>query len=483
MDSSFPLTSSSSTKRGRLPVPTVTEVRQQELRLESTLAELRLYDFQIEAHHTGQDVLQVFERYPTLPGIVLHEQGQFLGMISRMQLLEFLLRPQGKELLIPQPISVLHSYAHTNSLMLSETTSILTAAQLALRRSLQHQNEPIVVMSMTNGLSQPVYYLLDIHELNIAYWQIRGIETQVRYERTQIQMIQTEKMASLGRLVDGVAHEILDPVGFIWGNLVHLSTYLNQIMQLIVAYEVQFPDLPQEMIHLRNEIEFDYLRQDIPQTVASIRTGAERLKKLAASLQNFCHVDEIYPKPADLHECLDSILLLLKSRVSGEIEIVRDYGYLPPVSCYVGQLNQVFMNILSNAVDALLNQVVRQELAEKFGGTLRVETLLSKPQITIKTQVRSFPVSANSTNPTLRWVSICIADNGPGLSAEKRQQILDSFSVEKRADKETSLAVSYQIITAKHGGHFQVRSPASIAASSDGTLSVGTEFEILLPLM
>ena len=472
-----------STKRSHspIPVPSVTEVGQQELRLESTLTELRLYDFQIESHHTGQDVLQVFERYPTLPGVVLHEQGQFLGMISRTQLLEFLLRPQGRELFIPQPISVLHSYAHTSNLMLADTTSILTAAQLALRRSLQHQNEPIVVMSMTNGLSQPIYYLLDIHELNIAYWQIRGIETQVRYERTQVQMIQTEKMASLGRLVDGVAHEILDPVGFIWGNLVHLSTYLNQVMQLVTAYESQFSETPPNITQLRNDIEFDYLRQDIPQTIASIRTGAERLKKLASGLQNFCHVDEVYPKPADLHECLDGILLLLKSRVTGEIEIIKDYGYLPPVSCYVGQLNQVFMNILSNAVDALLNQVIRQKLAEEFGG-LRMDMPLSKPQIIIKTQVRSFPSQANPSSPVLRWVSICIADNGPGLSPEKRQQILDSFSIEKRADKETSLAVSYQIVTAKHGGQFQVRSPVTLFPAID-EFTTGTEFEILLPLM
>jgi signal transduction histidine kinase len=470
-------------------VPSVTEAGHQELRLESTLAELRRYHFQIAPHHTGREVLQLLEQYPALPGVILYENQQFLGMLSRTQLLEFLLRPQGQEVFIPQPISVLHSYAHTNSLLLTETTSILAAAQLALRRSFQQQNEPIVVISMDQETSSPIYQLLDIRELNIAYWQIRGIETQVRYERTQVQMIQTEKMASLGRLVDGVAHEILDPVGFIWGNLVHLSTYLEQVMQLVKAYETQFPALPQEIAHLRNDIEFDYLCQDIPQTINSIRTGADRLKKLAASLQNFCHVDEVYPKPSDLHECLDSIVLLLKSRLTGEIEIIKDYGYLPPVSCYAGQLNQVFMNILSNAVDTLLNQVVRQEVMEKFGGTQSRETRLNKPQITIKTQVCSSPikptpVKSTPANTALRWVSICIADNGPGLSPEKRQQIIDSFSVEKRADKETSLAVSYQIVTARHGGEFQVRSPASIlTTSADESVATGTEFEILLPLM
>jgi signal transduction histidine kinase len=332
--------------------------------------------------------------------------------------------------------------------------------------------------------------LLDSHELNIAYWQIRGIETQVRYERSQVQMIQTEKMASLGRLVDGVAHEILDPVGFIWGNLVHLSDYTHQVMGLLNAYEQHFPEIPISIAQLRTEIELDYLCQDIPQTIGSIRAGAERLKNLATSLQNFCHIDDVYPKPADIHDCLDSILLLLKSSLSGEIEVVRHYGHLPPVNCYAGQLNQVFMNILSNAVDVLMNQAIRQDLADNFGSELGSDVqhyLKPKPQITITTQVRSFPASFHPANPSLRWVSIRIADNGPGISPERQQQILASFSVEKRTDKETSLTMSYQIVTAKHGGKFYLRSPAS-ESENDATASIlpsnpGTEFEILLPLV
>jgi signal transduction histidine kinase len=473
-------------KRSRSPIsmPSVSEVGQQELQLESTLIELRLYNFQVELHHTGEEILQVFERCPALPGVILQEQGQFLGMVSRTQLLEFLMRPQGRELFIPQPISVLHSYVHTRSLVLPDNTSILVAAQLALRRSLPDQSEPIVVMSHSVNASSH-YYLLDVHELNIAYWQIRGIETQVRYERSQVQMIQTEKMASLGRLVDGVAHEILDPVSFIWGNLVHLSAYTTQMMQLIAAYEQEFAELPPTIQTLHHDIELDYLRHDIPQTIASIQTGAERLRKLATSLQNFCHIDDVYPKPADLHEHLDSIMLLLKSRVSGEIDIIKRYGHLPPVSCYAGQLNQVFMNILTNAVNALLNQVIRQELARDFGCESIAKSpneATSKPQITITTQVRSVASHLSSASPIVRWVSICIADNGPGLSVEKRQQLIDSFSVEKRADKETSLAVSYQIVTAKHGGQFHIRSPLHQTTSTE-QISIGTEFEILLPLM
>ncbi|WAL59300.1 ATP-binding protein [Thermocoleostomius sinensis A174] len=484
MDSFLPIMPMPPAKQSHapLPMPSVSEVGQPELRLESTLADLRLYHFQIEPHYTGMEVLQVFERYSALPGVVLHECGQFLGMVSRTQLLEFLIRPQG-ELFISQPMSVLHRYVPTYRLVLPEHTSILVAAQLALRRSLLHQSEPIVVMK--NSVNEfPHYYLLDIHELNIAYWQIRGIETQVRYERSQMQMIQSEKMASLGRLVDGVAHEILDPVSFIWGNLVHLSAYTNQIMQLVSTYEQEFSELPPTIQTLHHEIELDYLRHDIPQTIASIRTGAERLRKLATSLQNFCHIDDVYPKPADLHEHLDGIVLLLKSRLLGEIEIVKRYGHLPPVSCYAGQLNQVFMNILTNAVNALLNQVIRQELARDFGHdsiATSPNEVASKPQIIITTQVRSVSAHGSAASSIVRWASVCIADNGPGLSAEKRQQLMDSFSVENRADTETSLAVSYQIVTAKHGGQFHIRSP--LRQTSTEQIAIGTEFEILLPLM
>jgi signal transduction histidine kinase len=496
-----------------MPPPSVSEASSQGLSLESTLADLPLHDFQVESYHSGIEVAQVFERVPLLPGVVLLEQGQFLGMISRQRLLEFLIRPGAMELFLPQPLSVLHSYAQSPGLHLPETTPIMVAAQLALRRSLDQQNEPILVHT-GSGL----YRLLDMRDLNVAYWQIRGIETQVRYERTQAQLIQIEKMASLGRLVDGVAHEILDPVGFIWGNLAHLSSYTDQIMLLLATYEAHMPQPPSAIVRLQHEFELDYLRQDLPQTISSIKAGADRLKKLVTSLQNFCHIDDVYPKPADLHECLDSILLLLKSRLTGEIEVVRNYGHLPPLTCYAGQLNQVFMNIITNAIDGLLNQAIRQELAEEFGGrqmTVGWQSLEPKPQILITTRIRSLPTKdlkdpsgnmivlggkpsdqpqrfsggagSKEAPPVSRWVSVQIADNGPGLSPEKCQQILDSFSVERRAAKETSLAVSYQIITAKHGGKFFFRSPVSSGLSSQfspGALThAGTEFEILLPLV
>jgi signal transduction histidine kinase len=464
------------------------------LSLESILSDLPLYEFQVETDHTGLEVARVFEQYPMLPGVLLLQDGMFLGLLSRQRLLEFLIRPRGLKLL-SGPLSVIYSYARANPLILPAATPVLTAAPIALRRPADQQSEPIVVQLEPQD-SQ--YRLLNIHDLNIAYWQLRGIETQVRYERSQTRLIQTEKMASLGRLVDGVAHEILDPVGFIWGNLAHLSTYSQQMLSVLAAYEQHLPEPSSVLAELQAEVELDYLRTDLPQTLTSIRSGAERLKTLVTSLQNFCHSDAVYPKPADLHESLDSILLLLKSRLKSEIQVIKRYGHLPPVRCYVGQLNQVLMNILTNAINALLDQAVRQSIAAEFSGQPSRQVALARPQITITTAVRSAPQVSPEASPealteaaadrSRRWVVVCIADNGPGMSAAQRQQILESFSVEKRAYKETSLALSYQIITAKHGGKFYLRSSSAADPELLGEPGApscpvsGTEFELWLPL-
>ncbi|GAA6617338.1 sensor histidine kinase [Scytonema sp. NUACC26] len=433
---------------------------QSDLGLESTLKELPAYNFCVETNCTGAEVALYFDKYPLLPGVILVEEGKYMGMISRRRLLEFLIRPYGQELFLQQPLSVLYSYARTEILLLAETTPILAAIQLALRRSAELLGEPVVVHTPPD-----IYRLLDVQELNVASWQIRGIETQVRYERSQALMVQNDKMANLGRLVDGVAHEILDPLNFIWGNLAHVGNYSQDLMKLVAAYEKEDFPLSEEIIQLKQEVELDFLQQDLSRAIASIRAGAERLKKLVTGLQNFCHIDEVYPKPADIHANLDSIILLINSRITGEIEIVRNYGHLPPISCFIGQLNQVFMNILSQSVDTLLNEAVRQQMH------LETTATAQKPKIEITTQVISRKVNLSDTLDS-RWVSICIADNSPGMSQELQQQIIDSFSIAKRADKETNLSVSYRIVKARHGGELNLHSE----------LGKGTEFQILLPL-
>jgi signal transduction histidine kinase len=437
--------------------PVLSQGRSCDLSIESTLQELPVYSFSVETSCSGVDVANLFDKHPLLPGAILVEKGKYIGMVSRRRLLELLIRPYGQELLCQQPLGVVYSYIRTAIVPLPDTTSILTAMQQIFRRSPEFLAEPLVVETVPD-----TYRLLDVQELNIVSWQIRGIETQLRNERSQAQMIQNDKMASLGRLVDGVAHEILDPVNFIWGNLTHVANYSQDLIKLVAAYSKESLRTSVEIDHLRQEIEYDFLEQDLQKSLASIRTGAERLKKLVMALQNFCHIDEVYPKPADLHSCIDSIVLLINSRLKGEIEIVKDYGHLPPVYCFVGELSQVFMNILSQAVDTLLNEAVRHHFNTDSE---------RKPLIKITTVIVS--QEPNTTKELgSRWVSIRITDNGPGLPRKLQQKIIDSFSSRKQSDKETSLAVSYRIITARHGGQLNFRSK----------LNVGTEFEVLLPL-
>ncbi|GAX36634.1 sensor histidine kinase [Nodularia sp. NIES-3585] len=431
-----------------------------DLDLESVLQELPIYNFQVEISCSGAEVADFLDKYPLLPGAILLEQGQFLGMISRRRLLEILIRPHGKELFTQETLGVIYSYARTAILLLPGTTSILTGLQHTLRRSPELLAEPIVVQTAAN-----TYKLLDIHDLNIAAWQIQGIETQVRYERSQAQMIQNDKMVRLGRLVDGVVHEILDPLSFIWGNLTYISNYSQDLLKLIAEYDQELPQIPDKINNFKEEIEFDFLEKDLSKALRSIRTGAERLKKLVTGLQNFCYIDEVHPKPVDLHACIDSIILLIKSQLKGEIDIIKNYGKLPPIYCFQGQFNQVLMNIFSQAVDALLNQSVRQNFHQEYTNSA------PKPRIKITTEIISL-AATQADEADSRWLSVCIADNSPGMSQESQQKMRESFSSEKWADQETSLGMSYRIITARHGGKLNFSSQ----------LGIGTEFEILLPL-
>ncbi|MTJ52984.1 sensor histidine kinase [Anabaena sp. UHCC 0253] len=432
------------------------------LNLESNLQELPMYTFEVEIGCIVQEFAKFLDQYPLLPGVILLEHGRYIGMISRRRLLEFLIRPYGQEIFFKESLRVIYSYARVEILLLPETTPILTAMQHSLQRSPELLAEPIVVQTADN-----TYKLLAIEALNFAAWQIQTIANQIRYESSQAKMIQNDKMANLGRLVDGVVHEILDPVSFIWGNLTYVTSYTQDLLKLINAYDQNLTHSSTEINTLKSEIEFDFLEQDLSSTLNSIRSGAERLKKLVTSLQNFCHIDEVHPKPVDLHACLDSTILLINTRIKGEIEIIKNYGNLPPVYCFMSQLNQVFINILSQTVNVLLNTSLSSNQYNSH--SLNPQ---QKSRIEITTQVVSQPAT-NSHAPDSRWVSIRITDNGPGISPELQKRILESFSSEKMADKETSLGMSYRIITSKHGGKFHFRSQ----------LNIGTDIEILLPLV
>ncbi len=455
----------------------------------SQLKDLPLYYFTLDLSvvdcqgFTGQALAAAFQASPHIPAVVLvasnpgkHSQ-RLVGVIVRSVFFEWMLDGNGcPSPFLQQPLRAFLNYLRTPVLRLTGEMTILVSAQRALQRNSKSLGDPVLV-----ELESGQYGILDFHTLNIAYWQIRGIETQITYERMQLQMIRNDKMASLGRLVNGVSHEILDPVSFIWGNLSHLSNYVKDVMQVLDRYEVELPEPSETMVALRSDLEIEYLREDIPRTLQSIKTGADRLTKLASSLQNFCHIDEVYPKATNMHDCLDSVLLLLKSHLKGDIQIEKSYGALPTVPCFVGQVTQVFLNVLSYLVRQVLVQSVMDRVLEDlplpYGDPdygMGDSPATVRPQLYLMTEVCSIDASG------MRWASIRMGCNGEPISVIEQQQLMQDFTHDNPATRESSLIVAYRMVTIRHKGMMKIRSANNPIDHLDPGIS--TEFEVLIPI-
>lgn len=265
-------------------------------------------------------------------------------------------------------------------------------------------------------------------------------------QQTQTRLVQTEKMSSLGQLVAGIAHEINNPVNFIYGNVKPATRYVDSLVSLLKQYQHYYPNPPEEISEDLEDLDFDFITGDLLNLLSSIKLGSERIRQIVSSLRTFSRKDEAERKEVDIHDGLDSTLMILGHRLKEQqnrkaIAVEKEYSDLPTIFCYAGQLNQVFMNILSNAIDAL-------------------ETVQS-------------PKLAISTAFTDGQLTICISDNGSGMSDKVRSQIFNPFYTTKPIGKGTGmgLSISYQIVTEKHSG--------SLICESD--VGIGTTFTIQIP--
>jgi PAS domain S-box-containing protein len=281
--------------------------------------------------------------------------------------------------------------------------------------------------------------------------------------QTQAQLIQTEKMSSLGQLVAGIAHEINNPVNFINGNINHVDEYVADLTGVLQRYQESFQPTPEIQAEME-EIELNFLLEDLPKVLNSMKIGVDRIRQIVLSLRNFSRLDEAEIKSVDIHEGIDSTLLILQSRLKAKpdcrgIQIVKEYGHLPKIECYPGQLNQVFMNLLTNAIDTLEDS--SQRAVKEARDT---ELQFHQPTIWIQTK----PVNDRS-------ISVHIVDNGLGMTEETRRRLFEPFFTTKPVGKGTGLglSISYQIIVEKHGGKLE-------CFSIPGK---GTEFIIHLPIL
>ncbi|WP_420760138.1 ATP-binding protein [Nostoc sp. CALU 546] len=457
-----------------LAIHSMTNANNLNLRLESTLQELPLWSVYFDANSPANDLNKLFKQEPLLPGIILVKNHNYVGMISRQRFFEHMSRPYSFPLFSKRPVINLINFLQADVCVISEDTLIVEANKVALQREPQFVYEPILIETQLG-----TYKLLDFHQLLLAHSQIH-ILTLAQLEQVEEQskiakkgfrnlknnytrLIQNEKMAALGQLVAGIAHEINNPVNFIAGNLVYAINYTQDLLELVSLYQYHYPTPVAEIKAAIAEIELDFLTTDFLNLLNSMKFGTERIQEIVLSLRNFSRLDESEKKIVDIHEGIDSTLIILQSRLINQqtgqkITVDKQYGNIPPVECYAGLINQVFMNILANAIDAIFESDDESKLSfESTSSTLKL------PLIRIQTEVIDN-----------QQVVIRIADNGMGIPKDIQKRLFDPFFTTKPVGKGTGLglSISYQIVVEKHCGQLQCIS----------TAKEGTEFIITIPV-
>jgi signal transduction histidine kinase len=444
------------------------------LQLESTLQELPLWSIYVEVKHPVNDLTKIFKQEPLLPGIILTKNQEYVGMISRQRFFETMSRPYSLSLFANRPIENFLNFLQPEVCLISEETTIVEATQLALQRTPQLVYEPILVESKTGS-----YHLVDFHQLLLASSQIHVLtlaQLEQVEEKSKItkagfrnlknnytRFVQNEKMAALEQLVAGIAHEINNPVSFIAGNLVYAINYTQDLLNLISLYQKYYPQPAAEIEKAIADIELEFLTADFLHLMNSMKSGTERIREIVIALRNFSRLDESEKKSVDIHEGIDSSLRLLQNRLKNQhtgevINVIKQYSNLPLIECYPGLLNQVFMNIIVNAIDAIFGNY------ECPGLSYNLPPISAKsPQIQICTEL----IDDSE-------IAIRIADNGSGIPKDIQKRLFDPFFTTKSVGKGTGLglSISYQIVVNKHGGQLQCIS----------AVGEGTEFIIKIPM-
>ncbi|ODG98077.1 hybrid sensor histidine kinase/response regulator [Nostoc sp. KVJ20] len=284
---------------------------------------------------------------------------------------------------------------------------------------------------------------------------------------SQVQQIQNEKMVALGQLVSGLAHEINNPISFIYGNLQYAGQYVQDLVNIIEVYQQEYPKPTPKIQQIAKDVDLNFMIKDLQSLIGAMYRGSDRIREIVLALQHFSRHDEAEMKRVNIHEDIENTLVMLQHRLREAADrpailVVKDYGNLPLVTCYASELNQVFMHLLNNAIDAIEEGMVNGEW-EMGNQSFTPYSLLTPPQIRIHTEVTD-----------LNMVKIAIADNGLGIEESLRSRLFDPFFTTKPVGKGSGLglSISYQIIVQKHRGN--------ITCTSD--VGKGAEFAIEIPI-
>jgi two-component system, NtrC family, sensor kinase len=409
--------------------------------------------------------------------VITESTGELLGIVSQSNLLK-VLNPSD----MYGVIEILQNVIEEKTENLERTNQYLR--QEILKREKAEQNIIITHQRLQNNIEKRTQELLETNQkLQQDITEKEKIEKELResqakltaqteelketlhtLQNTQLKLIQTEKMSSVGQLVAGIAHEINNPINFIYGNISYAEQYVNELVELVDLYHKHYPNPTLEIEEKHQEIELDFLKEDLNKLLKSMKIGAERIRDLVVSLRNFSRLNESQMKLVNIHEGLDNTLLILQNQLilKGShqgIQVMKEYAHLSEIECYPGQLNQVFMNIITNAIDSLQEAFAQEDI---------------KP-ITIQAQQFNFPIIFIKTEESTdkNYVLIRIIDNGKGLSEDIQQNLFNPFFTTKPVGKGTGLglSISYQLITEKHKGSLE-------CSSSE---QKGTEFIIKIP--